>query len=290
MDCLTKLLSKVYSLAIFLLAVAPIGRSQELGPILYKSWQGVCSISAETAATPRCSRSAFEDLSWQPHGSEIVAMGPGGLVLLDSKGHLLNRVEGQSGGRPTWSPDGLYIYAVSGQVGATVVRWNASGKNRVVIPVVGTNDPGPFLQMISLSPSGRRAAILTRDFKEMLIADVSDRALSVKKTLPRGFLYVAQSVWLDDEHLLFVGMQDSSRGELWELDVRSGTTTRRGVNGLWLRDFVALSPDGKSVVLTATKDGAEVSWDLWQFFPESLGVIRLTSGTAHEDVEPSWRH
>jgi len=263
--------------------------SQQLGPILYRNWVGLCSISAETTAKPRCSRSEYEDFSWQPHGNRIVAMGARGLVLLDSSGRLINKLEGQSGARPTWSPDGRYIYAISGKFGGAVVRWDASGKNRVAIPVTGLNDPHLFFQRISLSPSGKRAAILTGDFKEMLITDVSEKALSARKVLPRGFSYVAQSVWLDDEHLLFVGRQGGTRGELWGLDIRSETATKRGISDLWLRDFVALSADQKSVVVTATKNSEEVSWDLWQYFPESSYLKRLTSGTQDENVEPSWK-
>jgi Tol biopolymer transport system component len=264
--------------------------SQELGPILYRSWEGVCSVSVENTAKPLCTTLHYQDLSWQPHGNRIVAVGPGGLVLLDSKGRLTSKAEGQSAGRPTWSPDGQYIYAISGTVGGYVLRWNSTGKNRVIIPVIGVGDPRPYFQMISLSPSGKRAAILTLGFKSMLISDVSDKAWTATKILPRGFNYVAQSAWLDDEHLLFVGKQDSTRGELWELDLQSESITRRGIDGLWLRDFVTLSPDAKSVVVTGTKDGEDASWNLWQYSLETSRLTRLTSGLRSEDVGPSWRH
>ncbi len=285
---LTKLVSKSSWVAALVFIVAPICVSQELGSIIYNSWKGLCSIS-EITGEPTCHKSRYWDVSWQPHGNRILAIGSEGIVLLDGTGHLANKVEGESGGSPRWSPDGQYIYALSGKPETSVVRWDASGKNRIVIPVTGAGHLRPPLHMLSFSPSGKRAAILTREFKEILISDVSDESLTVKKTLPRGFSYVAQSVWLDNEHLLFIGKKDSTRGELWELDVQSETTTRLGIDGLWLRDFVALSPDAKSVVVTGTKDGEDVSWNLWLYSLETSRLKRLTSGLRSEDVEPSWR-
>jgi Tol biopolymer transport system component len=283
------------------LIVVSIGSSQDLGPILYhgREVEGLCSISGEDEAVTRCTKLHYEEPSWQPHGNRIVAVGKGGVVFLDMKGRLINRAVGGSGFRPIWSPDGQYVYAISYELGRAVERWDAFGRNRIVLPVTGLEDqqiqagdvPLPkILQMISFSPSGKRAALLTRDFKEMLIADVSDQSLSVRKVLPQGFNYVAQSVWLDDDHLLFIGKQDSTRGELWELDVQTGTSTRRGIDGLWLRDYVALSPDGKSVVVTAVGDGDKLSWNLWRYSLETSHHLRLTTGPEAEDVEPSWRH
>jgi hypothetical protein len=284
--------------AVLVATAAPVGISQDLGPILYHSWKGLCTIAIDRAA-PRCTNLRYEDASWQPHGDRIVAVGHGGIVFLDSKGRLINRAVGSSGYRPAWSPDGQHVHAINYDLGRAVEKWDSSGRNRIVLPVTGLEDqqlrsgdvPLPnILQMISLSPSGKWAALLTRDFKEMLIAEVGDTSLSVRKVIPRGFRYVAQSAWLDDEHLLFIGKLDSTRGELWELDVQTGTTRRRGIDGLWLRDYFALSPDGKSVLVTAVNDAQSVSWNLWQYSLETSHSKQLTMGRETEDVEPSWRH
>lgn len=216
-------------------------------------------------------------------------MSAAGLALFDIRGHLIRRLEGRSGGRTTWSPDGRYVYATSGRTGSIILRWDADGRHRVAIPVVGADDSRAYFQMISVSPSGAQVEILTEKFDQMLIASVSETKFSVTGSVPHGFSYVAQSVWLDEEHLLFVGKKDTTQGELWQLDLRSGATTRRGIDGLWLRDFVAISPDGNSIVVTAT-DANPVSWDLWQYFLDSSRLVRLTHGTKDENVEPSWRH
>src|ERR1022692_3273788 len=110
---LAKLFSKSFRTATLVLVLAPIAISQELGTILYRNWAGLCNVSAENTAKPRCTTSHYHDFSWQPHGDRIVADGRQGLVLLDAKGHLTSKLEGQSGGRPTWSPDGQYIFAIS---------------------------------------------------------------------------------------------------------------------------------------------------------------------------------
>ena len=285
--------------AILVLVAASSGAAQELGPVLYNTWEGLCSISPESGAKPHCiGGKRYEEASWQPHGNRIVTESRGGLVFLNSNGQLISRAVGKSGGRPIWSPDGKYVYAINYALGRAVERWDAFGKHRIVLPVTGLEDqqlrsgdvPSPMiLQMISLSPSGKRAALLTRDFKEMLIAHVGDKVLSVQQIVPHEFSYVSQSVWLDEEHLLFIGKRDSMRGELWEINVQSGELRRRGIDGLWLRDSVALSPDGRSVIVTGVRDGQEVSWNLWQYSFETSRLIRLTNGAQAEDVYVSWR-
>ena len=286
--------------AILVLVVGSSGVAQDLGPVLYDTWEGLYSISPEAAAKPRCLKGkVYKEASWQPRGNRIVAESRTGLVFLDSKGQLLNSVVGASGMRPVWSPDGKCVFAIDYELGRAVVRWDAFGKHRIVLPVTGLEDqqvqpgnvPDPkILQMISLSPSRKRAALLTRDFKEMLIADVNDNGFSVQQIVPRGFTYVSQSVWLDEEHLLFIGKRDSTRGELWEINIRSGQLRNRGIDGLWLRDSVALSPDARSVIVTGVRDNQEVSWNLWQYSFETSQLTRLTSGSQAEDVNGSWRH
>ncbi len=288
MENITEPFSHCFWAAIFALVVVSSGVSQELGPILYTNTEkGLCSVSAEVGAKPRCIKSRFEEASWQPHGNRIVAGGP---AFLDSRGRFLNWAEGGSGIRPVWTPDGRHIYAINYKLGSAVERWDAFGKNRVVIPVTGLDNPQLFLQMISFSPSEKRAAVLTKDFREMLITDVSDKALSVRKILPRGFHYVSQSVWLDEEHLLFVGKRESKCQGLWELDVQSESLAKRGIDGLCLSDSVTLSPDRNSVVVTAWREG-QGGWHLWQYFFQPPRLIKLTEGGVwDEDVNPSWRH
>lgn len=281
---------------------APTGAAQDLGPILYSSWTGLCSVSPMPGSKPRCLR-GYDGGSWQPNGNRILAYGRDGLAFLTAKGKLIEKIGGGNPYRATWSPGGHYLYAVNYKLGRAVERWDADGKNRVVMPVKGLENrqlspPGqPYpnsFQMISLSPSGKWAALLTMGFNHMLIVEVGDKSMTALKVLPRGFSYVAQSAWLDEDHLLFVGERGSGRQELWELDIRSGKVTRRGIDGLWLRDFVALSPNRKSVVVTAMgkrKNGSLTdSWNLWLYSLETSRAVRLTTEPDGEDVDPSWRH
>src|ERR1051326_8393248 len=107
--------------------------------------------------------------------------------------------------------------------------------------------------MLSFSPSGRRAALLTLHFNRMVIVDVENNRFVVSHTEPAGFDYVSQSVWLNEDTLLFVGKRGGNRlGVLWRLAVSTGAVDSIGISGLALRDQIAISPDRRSVVVTAT--------------------------------------
>lgn len=107
--------------------------------------------------------------------------------------------------------------------------------------------------------------------------------------IPDGFSYVAQAAWLDESRLLFVGKQGGMRAELWESDIRTGSVQKRGIPGLWIRDYLALSPDSSAVIVCGLADGAEniPTWSLWRYTLASSALSQLTDGI--EDVSPAWR-
>jgi hypothetical protein len=209
------------------------------------------------------------------------------LVFLNSSGQFVGRGIGILSGRPVWSPDGKYIYAINYKLRA-IERWDAYGRHKTALPVKGLgNQEDPILvQPMSFSPSGKRAAM--RDATEMFIADVGNKAFTVQQFLARDFSYLEQSIWLDEDHLLFVGTRDGDSG-LWEIDLQSGELTKRGIDGLGVRDFMVLSPDAKSVIVTASMEGVEASWNLWQYSLETLQLTRLTIKPSAEDIVLSWR-
>jgi hypothetical protein len=285
-----------------ILSSAPRVLAPRLHEILYTSEEALCSVAA-SGGRAICLKTGegFNDPSWNPNGTRIVARAAphferGGLVLLDSTGRLIRRLDQSTGAiRPVWSPDGRSILAIDYRIGSAVARWTNDGRTRERLPVIGGADSGQkvhpdapraHFQLISLSPSGRRAALLTMPFREMLLARVSDTALFVFATAPHGFDYVSQAAWLDDEHLLFIGKQGTKRGQLWELHVADGTVRKRGVDGLWLRDQLALSLARNSVAVTAVGDSSDGHWSVWTYSLSTMITHRLTRGL--EDVVGSW--
>jgi hypothetical protein len=268
--------------------------AQDLHLILYTAWGRLCSVSPG-GGDQHCLRSIneFDSPSWQPGGTRIAAEmgqhdGPHSLTLLNARGRPIRRLDSSSGYiRPVWSPDGRHIFAVNYDLGSAISRWDANGGSKTVLRVGGGPEPGRAFQMISFSPSGKRAALLTMDFREMVLATVDDSLFSVFANLPRDFSYVSQSVWVDEEHLLFIGKRDTNQGELWQLSISDGSVTKRGIEGLWLRDQIAISPDRQSVVVTAVEGSARTDWNVWKSSLVTQRRSRLTNGT--EDVVASWR-
>lgn len=289
----------VFLVLIFIISTPINGLAGELADILYINWGRLCSISPVSDNKPVCSNFMEEcdSPSWQPRGTQIVVEagehdGPKKLVLLSSDGTLIKPLAQSSGFiRPVWSPNGKFIYALSYELKNSIGRWDGQGENFRQISIKGADNQYEYLQMISFSPSGKLAAILTDKFKRMLIAELQGQSFSVKKILPRDFKYVSQSAWLDDNHLLFVGGKESNRGELWELNIGDESIKKIGIAGLWLRDFITLSSDNKSVAVCAMPDNHKIpSWNLWKYDLDSASVTRLTKGTnGAEDVDPFWR-
>lgn len=287
-------MSLLLLLAIVIVATGQLYAAPELAPIVFVSSGQLCSSSGTDGARTTCldRREEFSSPSWRPDGSGLVVEvgkhdGPHSLVLLDRRGRKTAKLDGSSEHiRPVWAPDGRHVFAIDYDLGRAVARWDENGKNRTEIPVTGYTDSAAF-QMIAFAPSGRRAALLDRDFRRLVIVRVSDAQWVTEQVAPSGFSYVSQSAWVGDERVMFVGKRDGSRGELWELNVADGSVRRVGIDGLWLRDQMALSPSGDSVIVTATADGAPLRWTLWRLAIATGVKTQITKGI--EDVDPTWR-
>lgn len=284
-------------LALVLLAsiFCSVASAAEFGDIIYSKSGDLCTVASATGAGKHCLRDDFEfdSPAWQPNGRTLVVEagvhdGPHKLLLLDSSGKTIRSLAKSSGFiRPTWSSDGKTIYALSYSLGHAVGRWNADGREFHSVPV-RSSIPFQHVQMLAISPNGARAALLVDDFKRMLIAHVGASGFDVERALPSGFSYVAQAVWLDNTRLLFVGKQDNPRAELWELNTLTGAVKVRGIKGLWIRDFVALSPDRATAVVCGSAVGTkDTRWGIWRYSLQKSALVKLTDGI--EDVSPAWR-
>jgi Tol biopolymer transport system component len=288
-------LSKSTMLMMLLIFSAVTAWSEELQPIVYSGSGQLCSVSSDGNKN-KCLDVEYSSPAWNPKGKQLVAEtfqdesspGPATLVLLDSYGNELKNLDQSIGFmRPVWGPDGGHIYALKYDLGPRLGRWDSDGKNFQFVPILGELGKQGNFQMLSFSPSGNRAALLNYNFNQIILAHLNDKAFVTDKKLIKGFNYVADSVWLDESHLLFVGqVKENGSSYLWEMNVDDGSTQRVVIPKLSLRDFLALSPDRKSVVVCATKDGEELAWSLWEFTLGSSKAKRLTRGS--EDVEATW--
>ena len=288
-------ISTAYVLLLASLALPAVAGAARFNDIVFSSSGELCTVASVPGAKESCLRSDYEYDSpvWRPNGKILVVEagvhdGPSKLLLIGEDAMVIRAVTNSADFiRPAWSPDGKYLYALKYDLGRAVGRWNAEGTVRTTLPVQSKKS-FDHVQMIAFSPDGKNAALLVDDFKEMLIARVHNSGLEVQHVVPASFSYVAQAVWLDDSRLLFVGTKDDPRGQIWELEISSGSVRPRGIEGLWIRDFLALSPDRKSVVVCGTAVGdEETRWSLWKYSLTSSALTRLTNGI--EDVAPAWR-
>ena len=282
--------SLVVAVAVGSIACGTIA-AQSFDAILYTEAGQLCTVSA-TGGEARCLKThrEYDSPVWQPGGAHIASeVGQHdrshSLVLLDSRGRQIRAlVDSRNYIRPTWSPDGRFIFAINYEFGSAIGRWTADGLHKTRVQVTGGAEAGRTFQMVSFSPSGTRAALLTMDFREIVVATGDQDGFHVFGKTPEGFRYVSQSAWRDEDHLLFVGKREGTRGELWEITISTGQALKRGVDGLWLRDQLAISPDRESVIVTAVSDTKAIDWSVWQYSLRTQKKRRLTNGIA-----ASWR-
>jgi Tol biopolymer transport system component len=284
-----------YVLLLASLALPGVAGAAQFDDIVFSSSGELCTVASVPGAKERCLRSDYEydSPAWRPNGKVLVVKagvhdGPSKLLIIGEDAKVIRTVTKSAGFiRAAWSPDGKYFYALNYGLGRAVGRWNAEGTAFTTLPVQ-SKQSFDHVQMIAFSPNGTKAALLVDDFKKMLIARVNDSGFEVEQVLPANFSYVAQAAWLDDSRLLFVGKKDDPRAQVWELEVSHGSVRARGIEGLWIRDFLAMSPDRTSVVVCGTAVGdKETRWSLWKYSLASSALTRLTNGI--EDVAPGWR-
>lgn len=299
------MVKKSLILVTVLFAMPDGAKGQVLEDIVYWQRGVLCSIAPD--GTGRYCRPPVRDAitspSWSPTGERLVAsvsvhgdqgiLRPDGLWLMDEKGNRLSKLEGSDGCfRPIWSPAGQFIYASvaiafsSDSVTTNaVVRWRADGTDRTVVPVRGREGEENRFILRSFSPSGKLAALqlhpgpsLSRT-GDIVVAEVTPSGFHII----RVFLEGSPSSWLDEDNLLFV-----SDYQLWKLAVNTGEIQKIGIEGLRL-GLLALSPDRKSIAITATVSSDPVSrhQSLWLYSFSDERAVRLTSGI--EDLVGSWR-
>jgi Tol biopolymer transport system component len=272
--------------------------AQDFGPIVYESRDGLCSIDPAGAGPPNCSKIFLHNPSYRLDGqfiagainicskdgpppcSKIVVRGRNGAQVADLTGS-------QDYHRPVWAPDGQSIYAISYHSPAAAGRWPWPVGQMAVVPVEGLEDDCRAIQSISLSLSGRRATLMC-DFKRIYVADVLPNLFRVERPLALSFSYVTFPRWLDDERfLVFAKSQGDRLGKIWSVDAISGATSAVAIEGLYFRGDLTISPDRRSVLVTAMATSAkEIAWNVWRAEIDSGKTMRLTRGT--EDLSPTW--
>jgi hypothetical protein len=224
--------------------------------------------------------------SWNRKGTEAALEigahdGQHRLAVINDRGTILRELpQSEDFIRPVWDASGR-ICALTYK-SSHVGRWSSSG--RELLPIEGKVAQA---QMLALSPSGQRVAILDR-FTSVVLAHF-DQALVVDRRLNIPLSYIAQPVWLDESTLLLVGRSHEGQpAGLFTFDTSTEKLTAVPTPDLDLRDFVSVSPDHRFAVVCGTRRGKEPKWSLWVVsLDAATKPRRITSG--REDVEPAWR-
>jgi Tol biopolymer transport system component len=273
-----------------------LSSSEDLGPIVYSSSGQLCSIDIQKDGKPSCYGSSLRHLSFSPDGRLLAAYTtpsnpiPSRIAILDRSGARLGYLPGSDDFiRPVWSPDGNYVYAVINALGhASVGRWRWPSGEKALVPVENLPSGCRGINSLSLSSAGDRAVLLC-DFRQLYLAEVRSDLLRVERELAPQFSYVSSPTWFDKSHLLAVArMKKGEIANLWRIDSATGFAEIVPTPGLALQDYVTVSPDGKSVVVTGSRQTTPLvwRWGLWRIDLDDQKQTQLTGGT--EDVAAAW--
>ena len=250
---------------------------------------GELRLTTPDGAASRALASGYEydDPAWNSTRTEITVErgthdGPHELVILNRHGNVVRRLRDSSEAfRPAWDRAGR-IYAITYGKPPHVLRW--SGNQRQVLRIVGVVSQPQYL---SFSPIGRLAIL--DDFAGVVVAHVAGDSIVVDQRLDLRASYIAQTAWLDDTRLVFVRRKAAGQpSDLAVVNTQTGEISAIATTGIYLRDFVSLSPDRKHAVVCAAPSSGETRWSLWVVsLAGTSSPKRITSGL--EDVAPSWR-
>ena len=272
--------------------------TRDLGPIVYRGEDGLCSVQPSGDEPPFCphvflgSPELSADGRWMAAERRVGSKdGPGPateIVIADRRGAVVQRLRGSEDFiRPVWGHDGQHVFALNYKFARAAVRWGWPKGEKTIVQIYNLPADDHHVQRISFSASGRRAALLGNRFERVYLADFSPEGFQIHRALALPFTYVSFPVWLDETR--FLATARTERGApagLWEINVDSGTVRKLETPGLAMRDSIVLSPDKTSVVVTATQLGGPLAWSLWRVKLDTPEIKRLTTG--REDISPSW--
>lgn len=270
---------------------------QSLEAIIYVSNGELVSVTSDGSRSTPCDKSAnveFASPAWNPSGSQFVAEvtigDSSGLALFSRQCELISQLPNASGFmRPVWGPGGTHIYALSNELDHAVGRWRVSDSAHDTIPIVAP-DSMAFRQMewLTLAPGGRRVAILVDNRDTRLIAQLQPGTLLVTRKMPGELTSQGQAVWLSNDELAVVAIGPNQQTQsLWSIVLSTGSVSPLSDAGFALKEYVARSPNGHELVVTASRVESMETWNLWRFTRGELQPQKLTSGS--EDISPSWR-
>jgi Tol biopolymer transport system component len=266
------------------------------GPIVYSSRGALCSIDYPTEKPPFCLSSSFDSPSFSPSGQSLAAVSTttslagrpsSKIVVFGRSGTPISSLSESDGFiRPVWSSDGNYIYAVvDANRHASVGRWRWPSGEKALLPVENLEQSCNKIDGLSLSPAGDRAVLLC-NFKQLYLAEARSDLFRVERELPLQFSYVSLPKWLDGSYLLAVArLKKGEVANLWRIDSATSLAEVVPTPELVLRDYVAVSPDSKSVIVTGSRRHP-LKWRLWRVDLSDQKQTELTSGD--EDTAATW--
>jgi hypothetical protein len=217
---------------------------------------------------------------------------PPSLYLLHLKGHkkeCIHKVDPKSFRtffiNPKFDPKGEYLYAVNQMDG--IYRYSLSEKNWKRVQVSGaTKDLNPG--GVTLSKSGRQAAISSANYNGLLIAKVEKDGFIIQKHVLNEFIHPCSAPqWIGDESIVFAGRTEPGLEYIWKLDLKSGEVTRITNPSVGTQGLLSLSKDEKGIVFRATAAN-ELEWGLWLVSVDGTGLKQLTKGGEFGYRCPVW--
>jgi Tol biopolymer transport system component len=126
------------------------------------------------------------------------------------------------------------------------------------------------------------------NFRQLYLAEVRSDLFRVERELPLQFSYVSSPKWFDESHLLAVArLKKGEVANLWRIDSATSFAEIVPTPELALGDYVTVSPDSKSVIVTGSRLQL-LKWRLWRIDLSDKMQTELTSGD--EDTAATWTH
>jgi Tol biopolymer transport system component len=199
------------------------------------------------------------DISWAPDGRSVIALGPAGVIRIDTETSGITKLAGGGWWWPLLCPDGKTLVFVTDLLvtdsGLTIRKRNLDTGEESEVVKVGS------MPYYDLSPDGREVVFQLDDAVKTVSLNGGE-----PRELFRGLAKGYRLQWTRDGRYIIAQAIGTARSKIWRVPAQGGTPLKLDLSVPKLGAF-ALHPDNRRFAFSVNEELKSELWVLENFLP-----------------------